>query len=102
MATMEYLLESAHALLSLLGPAEHADATRLLAISEAHFLHQEPDPGTWKREVAGLAERLARRGAAAIPLSALGRALLADWSGDARQKDLLLAEYQSKLALLGL
>lgn len=101
-AAILFALESAEGALPLIGDAERPDAERLLTIAHDHWRSRLPDPGTWPRELNGLVERLARRSAQAMPLAALGRALLADLRGQDAQRDALLNEFRSKLTQLGL
>jgi hypothetical protein len=54
-----------------------------------------------KRELAKLTEQLGRRASHALPAATLGRAALADLYGDPRTFVAVLADCESKLAMLG-
>jgi hypothetical protein len=54
-----------------------------------------------RRRLTRAIETLGRRGSAAIPAAALGRAALADLHGDSRTAALASAEAEQKLGLLG-
>ena len=55
-----------------------------------------------KRELGTLVELVARRDARSMPLAALGRASIAQLFGNRHQAQLLLQEFESKLAMLGM
>lgn len=95
-------LESAWGAVPLIPSAERADAERLLAICVEFWRSDAVDVAPDAREVARLVEVLARRSSQAMPFAALGRALLADMSGDQRQRSGLLDEFQIKLSQIGL
>ncbi len=71
-------------------------------MAEAYALEAPSDEGSFRREMNRLVELLARRSARAMPLAALGRALLADLGGDVRERESLVREFETKVALLGL
>lgn len=54
-----------------------------------------------KRELGRLAELLGRRSTQALPAASLGRAALADLSGDLRSLQAMCSDCDAKLALLG-
>jgi hypothetical protein len=101
-------MEAAAGLLPLLKPLERSDAEQLLAVCARYWtdpLQVEGDAAqraTLLREASRLVELLARRSATAMPLGALGRALLSDLHGAPLERDRLLSEFQAKLAHLGL
>ena len=103
-----YALEAAASLLPALNPVERADAERLLLLCGEYWAESPPpeksipDRGTLTRELGRLVELLARRSATAMPLAALGRALLSELHGAISERDRLLSEFQTKLAQLGL
>lgn len=103
-----YALEAAASLLPLLSPTERPDAERLLTLCEQYwadqlrFAQDAAQRSSLARETGRLVELLARRSATAMPLGALGRALLSDLHGAPQQRDKLLSEFQAKLAQLGL
>jgi hypothetical protein len=87
--------------LGLLSGDERVDAERLVALCRGHWTGDQRQAAS-SPEIRQLSEKLARRGAKAMPFGALGRALLAELHGaDKDARDLLL-EFQSKLAMLGL
>jgi len=108
LGAISYALEAATSLLPLLSPSERTDAERLLALCNLYWTDQPllgqgtQERTTLSREAGRLVEFLARRSATAMPLAALGRALLADLHGAEQERDRLLSEFQSKLAQLGL
>lgn len=97
----EFHLNQGENALGLLNPSEREDARRLLAICQNVWINDGADTTT-TREVGRLVELLARRSARAMPFAALGRALLAGLHGSTRDRDSLLAEFQTKLTMLGL
>jgi hypothetical protein len=99
---ISFTLESAEGALPLINLAERPDAIRLVSLCRTEWVEQVPDPAARVREVMHLVELLSRRSAQAMPFAALGRALLAHLKGDTAQKVALLAEFQEKLAQLGL
>ena len=54
-----------------------------------------------KRELGRLTELLGRRASKALPAASLGRAALADLSGDLRSAQAARSDSEAKLALLG-
>ena len=54
-----------------------------------------------KRELGRLTELLGRRSSKALPAASLGRAALADLSGDLRSLQAMCSDCDAKLALLG-
>jgi hypothetical protein len=54
-----------------------------------------------KRELGRLSELLGRRSTKALPVASLGRAALADLSGDLRSLQAMCSDCDAKLALLG-
>ncbi len=60
------------------------------------------DDSVVRRELNRHFELLGRRGARALPLAALARALLADLSGTRRELDEALSDCEKKLSMFGL
>jgi hypothetical protein len=98
-------LELARDLVSVLEGEERSLGAELCAqlatYSKAGTLSDE-EVLAFRRSVNRLVELLARRQARAMPLAALGRAALAELSGDVREARRLVDEFETKLALLGL
>lgn len=98
------LLERAQLLADELDDSHRGDAQRLIAACKRAFameLSDEVELSGLKRELRALAELLARRGARAMPLGALGRAALARLAGADADARFLLAECEEKMALFG-
>ena len=106
----EQLVERVRDACSGLPEAELKRAESVLAICtalstrpriEAKLVTQEQD-SELKRTLAAAVELLARRESRAIPAATLGRAALADLSGDPRTFTMTCAECEAKLSVLGL
>jgi|SRR5690606_1930899 len=95
-------LESAWGAMPLVPSPERRDAERLLEICAEFWGSDAAGAAPDAREIARLVEVLARRSSQAMPFAALGRALLADMSGDQGQRGRLLDEFQIKLSQIGL
>jgi hypothetical protein len=94
----------------LLGPSERPLAARVIAIAreldarprqEHERLVLGASDQDLKRELAKLTEQLGRRSSHALPAATLGRAALADLYGDRRTFVALMADCETKLAMLG-
>jgi hypothetical protein len=95
----------------LLGPNERPLAARVITIArELDARPRQEDQGQLvpgdgdqqlKRELAKLTEQLGRRASQALPAATLGRAALADLYGDRRTFVAVMADCETKLAMLG-
>jgi hypothetical protein len=87
-------------------PAERALVDELLAHAEEMLRGAEgerlPADSGRHRDVARLVELVARREARAMPFAAMGRGMLAELSGAAKDAAALYREFDEKLMLLGL
>lgn len=106
MSSIVGALTSAEDLVSLLEGEERELGGELCALlrdyslSRAHW--DETRRLEFRRKANRLVELLARRQARAMPLAALGRAALAELSGDVRESTRLVGEFETKLSLLGI
>jgi len=103
------LLDRVAGLGGALPPVEQALAERVLTICRelearprsAGRLAAEPGDVALVRELSRLTEQLGRRASLALPAATLGRAALADLHGDAAAWRSIVADCDTKLALLG-
>ena len=103
------VLERVSELAEHLPPEERGHAQRVVSICRELMARERSAgkllPGTadldLKRELGRLAELLGRRSSQALPAASLGRAALADLSGDLRSLQAMCSDCDAKLALLG-
>jgi hypothetical protein len=103
------VLERVAELAEHLPAEERARAQRVVGICRqlaerersAGKLQPAEDDLELKRELGRLSELLGRRSSKALPAASLGRAALADLSGDLRSLQAMCSDCDAKLALLG-
>ena len=92
----------AESALGLLLGEERSHAEELIGLGRELFPKSTLSTEQHRKRIGYLVELLARRTAAAIPYATLGRALLANLSGDSVQTEGLLQEFSAKMDLLGM
>ena len=109
MSDYRALLDRVEGLCALLAGEERSNAERVIAACrelegrarrDGKLVSAPPD-SELKRELARLTELLGRRATRALPAATLGRAAMADLSGDAASVRALRADCDAKLRMLG-
>lgn len=97
----EFAINQAEGALGLLDGEERKDAEELIQFARRLFPVGEASLEETAR-IGRLVELLARRRAAAMPYAALGRALLAHLRSAKKDKNDLIKEFESKMAMMGM
>ncbi len=98
----------AQSVAALLGAQERTDAERVLSLAASASFDEHAQQAIdadvnlmLRRELGRLVELLSRRGAKAVPIATLGRALLAELAGDSKAAAQLRRECDVNLSMFG-